>query len=80
METRTVEIVLEQSDGHLTARLTVRYPPPPAVSYAGQHWHRTRGFSPGEPAVYQPDCPFARPATQEQPIPKLAPGVSPTRR
>ena len=71
METRTLEIVLQRSDRSLVAQLTVPYPPPTAVSYGGQQWHRTSGLGLGEPIVYQPDRAFVRPATQEEPMPRL---------
>ena len=68
METRTVEVVLQHSDGRMVARLTVRYPPPATLEYAGQQWHRAAGFGPAD-AVYRPDQPFARPVTQEVVLP-----------
>ena len=71
METRTVDVLLQHADGRLAARLTVRYPPPPALAYAGQQWHRTGGFGPGD-AVYRADRPFARPPTGEERLPTLA--------
>jgi hypothetical protein len=66
METRTVDVLLQQNDGRLVARLTVRYPPPAAMSYAGQQWHRTGGSGSGD-AVYKADRPFARPVSTEEP-------------
>lgn len=80
MGTRTLEIVLQQLDKRFVARLTVPYPPPAAVSYGGQEWHRTSGFGVEEPAVYQPDRPFVRPPTQEEPMPKFANNPSRSRR
>lgn len=66
METRTVEVMLQHGDGRTVARLTVRYPPPAALGYAGQQWHRIGGSG---DAVYRPDQPFMRPGTQEVPLP-----------
>jgi hypothetical protein len=67
MDSRTVDVTLQSSDGRLTAKLTVNYPPPAALSYGGQQWHRAGGFGSAD-AVYRPDRPFARPATQEEPL------------
>src|SRR6478609_2111289 len=57
METRTVDVVLQHPDGRMVARLTVRYPPPAAIGYAGRQWHRAAGFGPDD-AVYRPDQPW----------------------
>jgi hypothetical protein len=68
METRTVEVILQHPDGRMVARLTVRYPPPAALDYAGRQWHRAAGFGPDD-AVYRPDQPFARPTPQDVGLP-----------
>ncbi len=68
METRTVEVVLQNPDGRMVARLTVKYPPPAALGYAGRQWHRAAGFGPDD-AVYRPDHPFARPTTEDAQLP-----------
>ena len=67
METRTVNVVLQDADSRMVAQLTVRYPPPPTLGYAGRQWHRAAGFGPDD-AVYRPDQPFARPTTHEVPL------------
>jgi hypothetical protein len=77
METRTVDVLLQQADGRLVARLTVRYPAPTALAYAGQQWHRSAGYGKDD-AVYRPDRPFARPPSQEVPVLPL-PGSIPRR-
>ena len=77
MDGRTVYVTLQHFDGRLAARLTVNYPPPAALEYGGQQWHRNGGFG-ADDAVYRPDRPFARPATEEVPFPPLA--VNPHRR
>ena len=58
METRTVDVLLQRPDGTLVARLTVNYPLPAMMSYAGQQWLRTIS---GGATVYQADRPSARP-------------------
>jgi hypothetical protein len=63
----------------MAAQLTVRYPPPATLAYAGQRWHRAAGFDPDD-AIYRPDQPFVRPATQEVPPPTLAAAYARRRR
>jgi hypothetical protein len=70
MDGRTVDVTLQHFDGRLAARLTVVYPPPLALEYGGQQWYRTGGFG-SDDAVYRPEHPFARPATEEEPIPRM---------
>ena len=70
MDGRTVYVTLQHFDGRLAAKLTVVYPPPVALDYGGQQWRRTGGFGSND-AVYRPDRPFARPATEEEPVPRI---------
>ena len=70
MDGRTVDVTLQHFDGRMAARLTVNHPPPAALEYGGQQWHRNGGLG-SDDAVYRPERPFARPATEEEPVPRL---------